>query len=74
MKQGNSNIEQTRVLYTREHLYRLGVTQSASTLLRLEAKNRWPKRIRISDHSVAWLKSEVDSHIAELAASRGDKE
>lgn len=71
MKQRNMMSVESRILYTREHLHRLGVTQSNSTLLRLEAKGRWPRRIRIGDHSVAWIKSEVDAHIAHLAASRG---
>lgn len=52
-----------RRFYTREHLHRLGVTQSNSTLLRLEESGRWPKRVRISGHSVAWLKDEVDAHL-----------
>ncbi|MXP09637.1 helix-turn-helix transcriptional regulator [Pseudoblastomonas halimionae] len=59
-----------RRFYTREHLHRLGVTQSPSTLLRLEAGGRWPKRVRIGDHSVAWLKDEVDAHLDKLAAER----
>lgn len=61
-----------RRLYTREHLQRLGVTQSASTLRRMEAAGRWPKRVRIADHSVAWLKEEVDAHLDSLAANRGE--
>jgi prophage regulatory protein len=61
----------TRLLYTREHLRRLGVTQSNSSLLRWEADDRWPARVRLSDRSVAWLKHEVDAHIAALADKRG---
>jgi predicted DNA-binding transcriptional regulator AlpA len=63
---------QARVLYTRVDLRRLGVSISNSTLLRLEAAGKWPKRVRIGDHSVAWLRTEVDAHIAELADQRGD--
>ena len=59
-----------RRFYTREHLRQLGVTQSPSTLLRLEAAGRWPKRVRIGDHSVAWLKDEVDTHLEQLANKR----
>lgn len=59
-----------RRFYTREHLRILGVTQSPSTLLRLEATGRWPKRVRIGDHSVAWLKDEVDAHLDALADER----
>lgn len=59
-----------RRFYTREHLWKLGVTQSPSTLLRLEAAGRWPKRVRIGDHSVAWIKDEVDAHLDMLAEER----
>ena len=60
-----------RVLYTRVDLRRLGIRISNSTLLRLEAAGKWPKRVRIADHSVAWLRDEVDTHIVKLAAQRG---
>lgn len=60
-----------RVLYTRVDLRALGIRISASTLLRLEAAGKWPKRVRIADHSVAWLREEVDAHIVKLADQRG---
>lgn len=59
-----------RVLYTRADLRRLGVRISKSTLLRLEAAGRWPKRVRLGCHSVAWIREEVDAHIAKLADER----
>lgn len=59
-----------KVLLTRDDLPRLGITISPSTLLRLEAAGNFPKRIRLGHHSVAWLASEIDAHIAHLAASR----
>jgi prophage regulatory protein len=61
-----------RVLYTRADLRRLGIHISASTLLRLEAAGRWPKRVRIADHSVAWIGEEVDAHIEALSLARGN--
>jgi prophage regulatory protein len=60
-----------RLLYSREHLPRLGLNLSNSTMLRLEAAGQFPKRIRIGAHSVAWLASEIHEHIAKLAADRG---
>lgn len=59
-----------RQLYSREHLARLGFSQSNNTLLKLEAQGRFPKRIYLSSQSVAWLRSEVDAHIEALAAAR----
>ncbi len=60
-----------RLLYGREHLPRLGLNLSNSTMLRLEAAGRFPRRVRIGAHSVAWLASEIHDHIAKLAAERG---
>lgn len=59
-----------RLLYNREHLPRLGINLSPSSLLRLEAAGKFPKRVRIGDHSVAWLASEIHAHIEALAADR----
>lgn len=61
-----------RQLYSREHLARLGFPQSNSTLLRLEAAGRFPKRVRIGDHSVAWIAAEIHAHIDALALARGE--
>lgn len=59
-----------RLLYSREHLPRLGINLSNSTMLRLEAVGQFPKRVRIGAHSVAWLASEIHEHIEKLAAAR----
>jgi predicted DNA-binding transcriptional regulator AlpA len=64
---------QGRVLYTRVDLRRLGISISNSTLLRLEAAGKWPKRVHIGDHSVVWLRDEVDAHITQLADQRGER-
>jgi prophage regulatory protein len=60
-----------KLLLTRGDLPRLGLNLSPSTLLRLEAAGKFPKRIYIGAHSVAWLASEIHDHIAGLAAQRG---
>lgn len=59
-----------KILLTRDDLPRLGITISPSTLLRLEAAGRFPKRIRLGHHSVAWLASEIEAHITQLADAR----
>lgn len=59
-----------KLLLAREDLPRLGLNLSPSTLLRLEAAGKFPKRIRIGAHSVAWLASEIYAHIEALAAER----
>jgi prophage regulatory protein len=64
---------QGRVLYTLVDLRRLGILISKSTILRLEAAGKFPKRVRIGAHSVAWLRDEVDAHIAKLADQRGQR-
>jgi predicted DNA-binding transcriptional regulator AlpA len=69
----NEERAQGRVLYTRVDLRRLGIRISNSTLLRLEAAGKWPKRVHIGDHSVAWLRDEVDAHISALADQRGQR-
>jgi predicted DNA-binding transcriptional regulator AlpA len=59
-----------KIVINREDLNRLGIAMSNSTLIRLEAKGQFPKRIRFGAHSVAWIAEEVHAHIASLAAAR----
>ena len=59
-----------RLLYSREHLPRLGINLSPSSLRRMEAAGQFPKRVRIGAHSVAWLALEIHEHINNLAADR----
>ncbi|MGR3604813.1 helix-turn-helix transcriptional regulator [Sulfitobacter sp.] len=59
-----------KLLLVRGDLPRLGINLSPSTLLRLEAAGKFPKRVRIGAHSVAWLASEIHAHIEALAAER----
>ena len=59
------------LLYCRTDLRRRGIKISNSTLLRLEAAGKFPQRIRIGAHSVAWVASEVDAHVEALANARG---
>ncbi|WP_231738959.1 AlpA family transcriptional regulator [Novosphingobium sp. FSW06-99] len=59
-----------KIVIDRNGLNKLGISMSNSTLLRLEAKGQFPRRIRFGAHSVAWLADEVHAHIASLAAAR----
>lgn len=63
-------LSSNKILLTRGDLPRLGLNLSPSTLLRLEAEGKFPKRVRIGAHSVAWLASEIHEHITKLAAER----
>lgn len=60
------------LLYGRRDLRTCGIKISDSTIARLEAAGKFPKRVRLSTNSVAWIASEIEAHIAALAASRED--
>lgn len=57
-------------LATRADLKRMGITLSNTTLLRLEARGRFPRRVRIGGTSVAWLMSELNDWLSERAEER----
>lgn len=50
-------------------LRRRGVKLHNSTLLRLEAKGLWPKRVKVGAKT-HWLAEEVDEFIRELKSGR----
>lgn len=70
MKDETKQAVECRLLYSPEHLPRLGLTFSPTSLRRLESQGKFPKRLRISDRSIGWLVSEIHDHIAKLAAER----
>lgn len=57
-------------LATRADLKRMGITLSNTTLLRLEARGRFPRRLRIGGTTVAWLMSEIEDWLKERAEER----
>lgn len=59
-----------KALATRADLKRLGITVSNSTLLRWEARGRFPRRVRLAGTSVAWLLNEIEQWLAERAEER----
>lgn len=48
-----------KIFLSRADIKRLGIWQSNSTLLRLEALSRFPRRVRISGNSVCWDHDEI---------------
>lgn len=60
----------SRLLYVPGDLPRIGIKISPSSLRRLEAQGKFPRRLRIGEHSVAWLASEIHAHIDALAEER----
>lgn len=59
-----------KILYGRRELSQLGIALSNTTLLRLEASGRFPRRVYLSPHAVAWMADEVNQYIALLASAR----
>jgi predicted DNA-binding transcriptional regulator AlpA len=59
-----------KALATRADLKRLGIVVSNSTLLRWEARGRFPRRVRLAGTSVAWLLNELEQWLAERADER----
>lgn len=61
-----------KTLATRADLKRLGIKVSNTTLLRWEARGRFPRRIRMAGTSVAWFVSDLEDWLAERADERAD--
>jgi predicted DNA-binding transcriptional regulator AlpA len=45
---------------------------ASETLLRLEAKDQFPKRVLLSDRRIAWVKSEVEFWLTERVRRRDE--
>lgn len=59
-----------KALATRADLKRLGIIVSNSTLLRWEARGRFPRRARLAGTSVAWFLHEIEQWLTERAEER----
>lgn len=68
--QGNS-LAPTLLSY--QDLKALGITYSREHLHRLEAANKFPRRIYLSAQRIAWLQSEIERFIADRAAERSGR-
>lgn len=60
------------VLLRRADLRRMGIEYSNVHLLRLEARNRFPRRVRLSPAKIAWIEREVLDWLANRAAERSN--
>lgn len=60
----------SKTLATRDDLKRFGIYVSNTTLLRWEARGRFPRRIRMAGTSVAWFMPEIEDWLSERAAER----
>lgn len=58
------------LLLTRQDLRNLGIKIMNTTLLRMEAAGRFPKRARLSSQTVVWIKSEIDDFLQQMADQR----
>lgn len=59
-----------KLLLSRADLKALGIWQSNSTLLRLEAVGRFPRRLRLAGASVCWDHDELMAWIEARKAER----
>ena len=59
-----------KTLATRDDLKRFGINVSNTTLLRWEARERFPRRIRMAGTTVAWFVSDIEDWLAERAEER----
>lgn len=66
------NDETKKILATRADLKRLGIVVSNSTLLRWEAQDCFPRRIRMAGTTVAWLMPEIETWLTERADERAN--
>lgn len=61
---------QSKVLLSRSDLKQLGITLSNSSLLRAEARGRFPRRLRLSPATVCWDRAEVCAWLESRRAER----
>jgi predicted DNA-binding transcriptional regulator AlpA len=47
-----------------------GIPFTRRHLARLEDDGEFPVRVKIGQHRVGWVESEIDTHVAELMAAR----
>lgn len=59
-----------KILLSRKDLKALGIWQSNSTLLRLEAAGKFPRRVRLAGASVCWDHDEIMAWIQDRKAER----
>jgi prophage regulatory protein len=63
----------SRILLNFKELRRIGISFSREHLWRLEAANKFPRRIYLSPQKVAWFEDEVVAWVEERAAERDER-
>lgn len=43
---------------------------SRQHIARLEADNKWPRRVRLGQNRIGWVLEEVEAHLAQLVKNR----
>lgn len=62
------------VLLTRADLLERGIKISRSTMLRMEAQGKFPKRRYLTPRTVVWNREEIDEFLSSLFANDEDQE
>jgi prophage regulatory protein len=62
--------EQFTCFLTREDLVRRGITYTNTHLLRLERRDRFPKRVQLGPNRVAWVEREIEAWLQQRIADR----
>jgi len=66
----NIDLGSKKLLIHRDDLRKIGITKSNVTLLRWEARGRFPRRIRMGGTSVCWLAADIQSWLEARAIER----
>jgi prophage regulatory protein len=62
------------VLLTRADLQERGIKISRSTMLRMEAQGKFPKRRYLTPRTVVWNREEIDEFLARLCENSAEQE
>jgi prophage regulatory protein len=60
-----------RLLSYRDLKATRGIIFTRSSLARLEATGKFPKRVNVGEHHIAWVESEIDDFLEKIIAERG---
>ena len=62
------------VLLTRADLQERGIKISRSTMLRMEAQGKFPKRRYLTPHTVVWHREEINEFLSSLFTNNEEQE
>jgi predicted DNA-binding transcriptional regulator AlpA len=66
----NDNVAGHKLLTFPELKSVKGIPFTRRHVARLEDNGSFPVRVKIGQHRIGWIESEIDAHISELAAAR----